>query len=101
MFARVMRFVLGPDTEWEAQHMAAAISRIVEQQPGFCGIQFFHDYENGDYQWITYWATEEDWHRSYSNLIDAKRAMIGDRYLWDIAVQMYEVYTPKVHEEKD
>lgn len=99
MYARVIRFVLGPDTEWEADRMADAISLLVKQQRGFKGMQFFHDYQNGEYQWVTLWETQQDWEASYQNVIDAKRAMIGDKFQWQIAVQMYHVYEPKPQDE--
>ena len=54
MYARVVKFVLNPDSEWEANRMADVIYTLLQQQPGFQGASFLADYENSDYKWISY-----------------------------------------------
>lgn len=96
MYARVVKFVLKPDTEWEADRMADVIYTLLRQQHGFQGASFLADYENSEYKWISYWATEEDFVQSYQKVFPTLIEMIGYNCQWEPTTQRFEVYVPKL-----
>lgn len=95
LYARVVKFVLNPDSEWEANRMADVIYTLLQQQPGFQGASFLADYENSDYKWISYWETEEDLLQSQKKVFPVLLDMVGYSCQWEPSVQMYEVYEPR------
>lgn len=94
MYARIVRFVLGPDRRWEIEHMAEAAHYFVSRLPGFIDVAMLHDYETGECHWISYWETEADAVAAQSTYLDRVLAIIGDGYQWPPVVQYCEVYTP-------
>jgi hypothetical protein len=94
MYARNIRFTLGPDTEWEAQHMANVMFMYLKQQPGFIQATFLMDYESGEYNWISFWDNQDCAKASHSNLYPKLLEMIGDKFQWEPSLQFFEVYSP-------
>lgn len=95
MYARVKKFVLGPDSKWEAEHIANIIYLKSRVQPGFVDFVFLAEYDLGEYQLISYWETEADWHSSYQVTWPELKRLIGDKYQWEPVVEKYQVYQPQ------
>lgn len=96
VYAHVVKFVLEPDTEWEANCMADVIYTFLQQQQGYQGASFLADYDNSEYKWISYWATEEDFLLAHKNVFPILLEMIGYNCQWEPSVQVFEVYEPRL-----
>lgn len=95
MYARMVKFVLGLDTTWEAERMADITFWKLKSQPGFMRFECLQDYENGEYKWISYWASEKDLSRSFHEVYPWFKEMIGNSFQWEPSVQVFEVYAAK------
>lgn len=96
MYVRVIRFVLGPDRQWEAEHIADVIATMTLNQPGCMGYKFYADHHTGEYESTSYWDTLENWEVSFKVMWPEFVNMIGDHFQWRPIVQMFEEYTPKI-----
>ncbi len=96
MYARIVKFVLGPNRLWEAQRIADVIASFARTQPGYLGFQLLANAETGEYQTVSFWATESDWVDSLKVLIPYFSDMIGDDFQWEPSVEMFQVYDPKI-----
>lgn len=96
MIVRIVKFVLGPDRQWEAERMADVIAAINRNQPGFQEFHFFADHDAGEYQTSSFWATKQDWDDSFKVVWPYYENLVGDHFQWGPTVQMYEVYEPRL-----
>lgn len=101
MYARTVRFVLGPETKWEAEHIANVLNLLLQRQPGYVRATYLMDYEVGEYVWTVFWKTKDDIERSYEHLYPEFKKMIGDQFQWGPVIQVFEVYTPTDYMELD
>lgn len=93
MYARVIRFVLGLDTQWEADRMADIMSTEAQKLQGCSELHFFSNYDDGEYMWISIWETEEDREESIKHLRPKFQELLGDN--WD-GIEMFQVYGPSL-----
>ena len=99
MYARVTRFVLGPDTQWEADRMSDYAQVFLSQIPGFKGIQCLSEYDTGEYQWIVFWETKESAAEAYKLTYPLFLEALGDNLEFDRPiVQMFQVYETKTNQ---
>lgn len=96
MYARVIRFVLGPDTEWEVKRMADIAYLRAKTAQGFKGGACLHAYDTGEYEWISYWDTMETLEKSLQELYPLFKETVGDRFQWEPSVQIFTCYVPQV-----
>lgn len=96
MYVRVIRFVLGPDRQWEAEHIADVLATLTYNQTGCMGFNFYADHHNGEYQTVSYWDTREHWESSFKVMWPVFTSLIGDNFQWSPIVQMFEEYEPKI-----
>jgi quinol monooxygenase YgiN len=59
MYARLVRFSLGPGKRDVAQALADDIAPLISQQPGCGGVTVFGDENDGEYGLFVLWDTEE------------------------------------------
>jgi hypothetical protein len=99
MVACVVKVVLLPDTEWEAERIADimfALLRKYEAQ-GFCGVSYLFEYETGEYMGISYWnATKAYVESVLPHFIPLLREMVKHSWQWEPSVEMYDVYEPRI-----
>lgn len=95
MYAGIIHFVLGPDTQWESEHIADILTFELKKQPGFQGISCLNNYDIGEYKWIVYWNSETDGSLAYKSLYPSLIHMVGDKFQWEPCLQGFDVYTPK------
>jgi heme-degrading monooxygenase HmoA len=95
MYARVIKAVFGPDSAWEVQHIVNVLAAKSKQMNGFIDVALLADYENGEYESISWWETRDDAFLSYKAIADQLKEMVGDNIQWEPTVQIFEVYRPK------
>ncbi|WDL96043.1 hypothetical protein [Alicyclobacillus sp. ALC3] len=95
MYATTIRFVLGPDTQWESEHIADVVAGMLSNQRGCESFVFLGDYEIGEYEWIVFWNSREDAAVAYEQRYSQFCAMIGDGFQWRPAIQLFQVYDAK------
>lgn len=94
VYAVAVRFVIEPDSQWEADHMAQVVLRSVRDEEGFVELILFGEYETGDYEWIVLWETRQQalealhaWSEPFMNLL-------GDYGQWNPpSFYLYQVHT--------
>jgi hypothetical protein len=101
MHARAVKFVLGPDREWEANRMADVTKMYLSGVDGFRGITFLADYHNGEYLWISFWDSRESAEASFQIAHAKFLELIGDSFQWPPGVQLFEVYEPAERWQED
>lgn len=92
------KFVLGVDTKREADKMAMAMIKISEKWPGYIKATVLADYANGEYTWISYWDTKEDCYDSSQPFLTLLRDILGHKFQWEPAIQIFEVHEPRKFE---
>jgi hypothetical protein len=98
MYARVIKFVLGPDTQWEADRMCDLAHIFLAQISGFGGIQCLSEYDTGEYQWIVLWKTKEQAIKAHETAYPVFLDVLGDHLEFDRPViQMFQVYEAKTN----
>jgi heme-degrading monooxygenase HmoA len=96
MYARVIRFVLGPDTQWEADRMSDFAHIYLNRFPGFKGIQCLSEYDIGEYQWIVFWETKDEAAKAFATTYPLFLEALGDNLAFDRPIiQMFQVYETK------
>jgi len=60
MFARLVRFELGPGKRAEAQAMADEVAPLIGAQPGCHGVTVFGDEADGRYGIFVVWDSQEN-----------------------------------------
>lgn len=96
MYARIIKFVLGPNRLWEAERMADVIASFAQTQRGYLGFQLLSNVDTGEFQTISFWASKSDWLDSLEVIAPYFSHMIGDDFQWKPSVEMFEVYDPKI-----
>lgn len=94
MFARNIRFTLGPDTEWESQHMANVMCMHLEKLPGYLHALLLMDYESGEYNWTSFWDNREHATAAHATIYPKLLEIIGDKFQWEPCLQCFDVYFP-------
>ena len=59
MYARLVRFSLGPGSETKAQALAEELAPLISVQPGCQAVTVFGDHAEGDYGIYVLWDTQE------------------------------------------
>lgn len=59
MYARLVRFSLGPGSERKAQGLADEIAPLIAEQPGCQAVTVFGDHGDGEYGIYVLWDTQE------------------------------------------
>ncbi len=59
MYARLVRFSLGPGNETKAQELAEEMAPLIAEQPGCEAVTVFGDHGEGDYGIYVLWDTQE------------------------------------------
>ncbi len=96
MYARVTKFVLGPDTQWEADRMADLANLLLSDMQGFQGILCLSQYDIGEYQWTVFWETKEQADKAFEKTYPMFLDGLGDNLVFDRPIiQMYKVYDVK------
>lgn len=93
--ATTIKFVLGPDTQWESQRIADVVAGMLRKQPGCKSFVFMGDYDTGEYEWIVFWDTAGHAAAAYEQRYEEFCGMIGDGFQWRPAIQLYQVYEAK------
>jgi heme-degrading monooxygenase HmoA len=60
MYARLVRFSLGPGGETKAQELANDLAPIISVQPGCQAVTVFGDHGDGEYGIYVLWDTQEN-----------------------------------------
>lgn len=95
MYATTIRFVLGPDTQWESERMADVVAGMLRNQGGCESFFFLGDYATGEYEWIVLWDSPENAARAHEERYKQFCDMIGDGFQWRPAIQLFQVYEAK------
>jgi len=59
MYARLVRFSLGPGNEAQVQELAEELGPLISVQPGCQAVTVFGDHGEGDYGVYVLWDTQE------------------------------------------
>jgi len=59
MYARLVRFSIGPGNETKAQEMAEELGPLISVQPGCQAVTVFGEHGEGDYGVYVLWDTQE------------------------------------------
>ena len=95
MYARLVRFTLGPGARSAAEKVADEFVPAIRAQKGCKECVFIGDDEDGEYGMVVLWDTKEE--------ADAAAAVIGPRLASTLAeivkepasMRLFEVYEPK------
>ena len=60
MYARLVRFNLGPGSRGAAENVAGAVVPAIKAQKGLEGVTFFGDDTDGEYGLFVLWASREE-----------------------------------------
>jgi len=60
MYARLVRFSLGPGGETKAQELANELGALISVQPGCQAVTVFGDHGEGEYGIYVLWDTQEN-----------------------------------------
>lgn len=78
MFAVVIRFLLEPDSQWEADHMADIVFKFAHEKQGFIDLIPMGQHETGDYKWIFLWKKKEFAMHTLNTWYDPFMKLLGD-----------------------
>lgn len=91
----MVKFVLGPDTEWEAERIADVICYELKKYYGYQGYMFFKDPETGEYISLSFWDDIEKHHVPHERVYNLLLEMMGDGYEWQPCAEIFDVYVPR------
>lgn len=94
-YATTVKFVLGPDTQWESERIADVFAGLLRNQPGCHSFVFLGNYETGEYEWVVFWNSPQHAIRAYEQRYEQLCEMLGDRIQWEPAISLYQVYEAK------
>jgi hypothetical protein len=91
----MVKFVLGPDTEWEAERIADVISYELKKYYGFRNYVFFENPETGEYIGLSFWDNGERDLIPHQKVYSLLREMEGSKYQWEPSIEIFNVYVPR------
>ena len=78
-----MFFVLEPNSQWDADHMAEVVLWSIQDLEGFVKFTFLGEHETGDYQWIALWETREQAVQALKQWYEPFMKLLGDYGKWN------------------
>lgn len=95
MVVSTVKFILGPDRQWEAERIADFVNYSLKKCKGFIDYKFFVENETGEYISIAYWETRDEALDAYCQVHPRALEMIGSDYQCLPYLQIFEVYKPR------
>jgi len=95
MYVRISNFTLGPGTRNAAESLADEVNRAYRALPGFRSVQFYADFDKGEYGGLSVWQTRTDADNAGQALKPIMEQKAGALLKGTPSVQTFELYEPK------
>lgn len=95
MNLRLVQFSLGAGKRAEAQAIADKIVPAIRSQPGCDRVEFFADYDAGDYGLVVLWKSKEQANAAAAVIGPMMTAALAQAKGTGDSRRLFEVYVPK------